>query len=99
VSIDVLEDRIKLMTLEVEERQQGNTELIFEFSYDFDLLLAKPGDSYWNLHRVLEQEGKVQHSASNCPDRKNLPMPREWHEGRWHDLTSFASSSRRAPGE
>lgn len=99
VGIDILQNRTKVMTREVEDPRYGFSEAIFEFSHGFELLLAQPGDSYWNLHRILEQEGRVRHSGRNCPDRDGLPTPREWRQGRWHDMTLVVPSSRYTPGE
>jgi len=53
-------------------------------------------DTYWRLHRRLEQGGKIKHSAEDCPERAHPPEVREWHNGAWHTVptrSEFASRS------
>jgi DNA-binding winged helix-turn-helix (wHTH) protein len=50
----------------------------YEFSTDFKLLSASLSDTYWNAHRRLEQEGKIHHTAEQCPDRKIASRVRLW---------------------
>jgi hypothetical protein len=50
----------------------------YEFSKDFKLLSASFSDTYWTLHRRLEQEGRIHHTAEKCPDRQIASRVRLW---------------------
>lgn len=59
---------------------------VYDFSTDFELRQVTPGDSYWPAHRILELEGKIDHSAESCPQRLAPPV-RSWTpEGGWTDV-------------
>jgi len=41
----------------------------YRISGDMQKFEATMGDTYWNLHRRLEREGKIHHPVEKCPDR------------------------------
>ena len=43
---------------------------IYRVSGDLQSITGALSDSYWNLHRRLEREGKIHHHAEDCPDQK-----------------------------
>jgi len=57
---------------------------VYDFSPDFELLRATPGDSYWPLHQLLEMEGKLDHSAEDCPERESVEVLVWTPEGGWN---------------
>ena len=84
--IQVLADRVVARTIEVpQEASEGAVDAVYEFTRDFDLVRANFGSRYWEVHRALEAQGKLRHTAAECPDRNG---PREvfvWEPSRgWH---------------
>lgn len=51
---------------------------LYVFSSDFNLVSASRTDSYWEMHRKLEQEGKIKHPADQCPERTQPLSIRVW---------------------
>jgi len=41
----------------------------YRISGDFQKFSGTMGDTYWNLHRRLEREGKIHHRVEECPDQ------------------------------
>jgi hypothetical protein len=73
--IQVMPDRIVARTIEVEQTsQEAAADVLYEFSPSLDLIRASFSARYWELHRALEQQGKLTHSRETCPDRNG---PRE----------------------
>lgn len=67
---------------------------LYEFTTDFELRAAKRADSYWDLHRPLHREGKLDHSPEDCPERRDPPGVRLWRDGAWQELRPALPSSR-----
>ena len=42
---------------------------------------ARFNDAYWNWHRQLEAEGRLNHPAADCPERRGLDVE-DWTPGR-----------------
>ncbi len=40
----------------------------------YELREARFSDSYWNWHRQLEAEGRLNHAAADCPERRGLDV-------------------------
>jgi hypothetical protein len=63
---------------------------VYDFSTEFELRQVTPSDSYWPAHRMLELEGKIDHSAESCPQRTPPPV-RSWTPERgWTDVVASA---------
>lgn len=82
-AVQVSGDRIQVQTNEGKDliTGPGNGPYLlgfYEFSMDFKLLSASLSDTYWNAHRKLEQEGKIHHTAEQCPDRNIASRVRLW---------------------
>lgn len=53
----------------------GDADVIYELTVPtLELVRATFSDRYWQLHRTLELEGRINHSRAECPDR-NGPRP------------------------
>jgi hypothetical protein len=82
-AVQVSGDRIQVQTNEGRDPivGPGNGPYLlgfYEFSTDFKLLSASLSDTYWTLHRRLEQEGRIHHTAEHCPDRQIAARVRLW---------------------
>ncbi|GMR11869.1 MAG: hypothetical protein BMS9Abin29_0054 [Gemmatimonadota bacterium] len=63
---------------------------VYDFSTEFEFRQVTPSDSYWPAHRILELEGKIDHSAESCPQRLS-PSVRSWvPDGGWTDVVPSA---------
>lgn len=51
---------------------------VYELSQDFNLMSASFAGDYWSVHRQMEREGKINHSAAQCPDQQALNHVRVW---------------------
>jgi len=49
---------------------------IYEFGPDLTLRSARLSDSFWEWHRLLERDGKLDHRAEDCPERRGLEVQR-----------------------
>lgn len=77
---------IEVHTMESPGEERG-LEGIYEFSLDFELQRASFNDRYWDFHRQLELDGKLTHSASQCPERAGPTLVRSWDpENGWREL-------------
>ena len=61
--------------------------VVYEFSSRLELVRAEFSARYWDHHRALEAEGKLDHTREECPDR-NGPRPvHVWEPGTgWREL-------------
>ena len=48
--------------------------VIYEFATDLTLRQARFADSFWEWHRLLEADGKLDHPADRCPERQGLQV-------------------------
>lgn len=55
-----------------------SAEAVYQFSTDLAINRARFGDRYWDLHRRLENEGRIRHSADTCPERALMPPVHVW---------------------
>lgn len=76
--VQLVADRVVVRTIEVPWTREAPApaEAIYEFTPNLDLIGASFGQRYWDIHAVLEAEGKVDHTKAICPDRNG---PREMH--------------------
>lgn len=66
---------IQVQTLESEGPKVGA--VIYELSPDFEVRQARLSDSFWEWHRRLEAEGRLNHAADQCPHREAFDV-RHW---------------------
>ncbi|MGE0393548.1 MAG: hypothetical protein AB7I25_03740 [Vicinamibacterales bacterium] len=66
--------RLVARTIEMPGGTAGDADVLYEFSQSLDLVSARFGERYWDVHRALEAEGKIAHTRDQCPDRDG---PRE----------------------
>ncbi len=85
MAVQLTGERIQIQTNEGKDPNGFAPFLLgfYELSPDFKLLSASFSDTYWTLHRQREQEGKIHHTAEQCPDRKIAGRVRLWlaHRG------------------
>ncbi|MBI4265746.1 MAG: hypothetical protein HY657_15330 [Acidobacteria bacterium] len=86
---DPVGEHFVVRTIEVPQGVGDAADALYEFSPSFDLLSASFSSRYWEIHRTLEEQGKIAHSREECPDRDG---PREilvWEPGAgWNTLTA-----------
>jgi hypothetical protein len=89
----------------IERSGAGVTLVTFELPghsgfYAFaDVMLTQPvgfslSDGYWQEHRALEKEGKLNHTAEQCPDRTQPKLVRKWTPGHGWTTLSFPALPR-----
>jgi len=73
--------------IEVELAEFHNCMSIYRFSADLTPLTVSVSDSYPEVHRRLEREGKIKHSYAECPERLHPKKIRVWEpQSGWRDL-------------
>ena len=72
--VQVTADRVIARTIEVLIDEGSAADVVYEFTPSLELISAAFGARYWDLHRTLELEGKLDHPRERCPDRDG---PRE----------------------
>jgi hypothetical protein len=86
--VQVQDDRILVRTIEV-SRNIDSVEALYEFSPTLELLRASYGDRYWEAHRALEVEGKINHSRDRCPYRDGPQGMMVWEKATgWRPLST-----------
>lgn len=65
----------------------SGVEALYQFSQAFVLTRAAVSDIYWDVHRRLERDGRLDHDAGVCPERHHLPV-RAWMNGSWQDVVA-----------
>ncbi len=68
-------------------------EIIYEFSRDFEPRRATASDWYWEWHRTLERDGRIDHPADACPDRRGFTV-RQWDPQAGWTSTTVPSAGR-----
>ena len=88
--VEVFNDRIVAQTFEVSAQTAGTEAavvMLYEFSLSLHPIRAYFSDRYWDLHKRLEREGKIGHSAEQCPERLRAPEVRVWApDSGWHTM-------------
>lgn len=72
--VQILPDRIIARTVEKMTSEEDVADAVYEFTPSLDMISASFSTRYWELHRQLEMEGKLDHTREQCPDRNG---PRE----------------------
>ncbi len=75
-SIRVFEHQIELSSDEV----ALDAPLLYVFSNNLDIKSVSMSDGYAELHRRLEQQGKIEHTLQECPALKEPYKARVWDE-------------------
>jgi hypothetical protein len=75
--VQIQDGQILVHTLEV-SRTADAVEALYEFSPSLELVRASYGDRYWEAHRTLEAEGKINHSRERCPYREGPQGIKVW---------------------
>ncbi len=70
-------DRLVVSTVEV-PRATEPASAMYEFSPSLGVLSASYGDRYWEMHRSLEAQGRLDHPRERCPDRDGPPHVEIW---------------------
>jgi hypothetical protein len=82
VSLEVYEGRIVAHSIEMpEERPIGAADAIYEFTPALELIRSSYSDRYWEVHGLLEAEGKIKHTRAQCPERDGPSAIRVWEPG------------------
>jgi hypothetical protein len=78
--VEDLPDRIFVRTVEVPAPANGSTavDVLYEFTRGLDLIRASYSDRYWEVHRALELQGKINHTRDRCPDRDGPRFIEMW---------------------
>lgn len=85
--VQMQDGRVLVHTIEV-PRIADAVEALYEFSPSLELLRASYGDRYWEMHRALEGEGKLDHSRDRCPYRDGPQGMTVWERTTgWQKLT------------
>lgn len=72
--LQIMGDRIIVRTIEVPFGESDAIDAVYEYSSTLDFVRASFSDRYWEAHRALEAEGKLDHARERCPERDG---PRE----------------------
>jgi hypothetical protein len=66
------------------EGNMPSAEAIYELSSSFELLRARMSDVYWDWHRRLSADGRLDHPVERCAERIGLPVRWMDQSGEWH---------------
>jgi hypothetical protein len=67
--VQLSSERAVIRTVEVPSGTGDAVDAIYEFTPSLDLIRASYSERYWDLHRALESDGKLDHTRQQCPDR------------------------------
>lgn len=67
-----------MRTIEVPQGEGDAADAIYEFTLSLDLVGASFSTRYWDVHRELERQGKLDHTRDQCPDRNGPRDMRVW---------------------
>ena len=71
----------------VRERTDPPLRAVYRFFPDLQPEWVAMSDSYWEMHRQLSQAGELNHSAEQCPIRRDGVTVRAWDaETGWRDV-------------
>lgn len=89
-ALQVMPDRIVARTIEVPADAREAVDAIYEFTRSLEVVKASFSDRYWEVHRSLEAQGKLDHPRERCRDRDG---PREIAQ--WEPATGWRTSKLR----
>jgi hypothetical protein len=67
--LEVAGSGVIVRTVEVPSTGREAVDALYEFSHALDLQRASYSDRYWETHRALEAQGKLDHARAQCPER------------------------------
>ena len=70
-------DRVFARTVEM-PLADGDAVVVYEFTAALDFVSARFGERYWDMHKTLENEGRLTHSRAQCPDRDGPRQIQSW---------------------
>lgn len=76
--LEIRPDSIVVRTLEASPADTDTVDALYEYTPSLDLVRASYSERYWDLHRSLEAQGKLNHSRERCPDRNGPLEIRMW---------------------
>jgi hypothetical protein len=78
--------------IEVRAEEVADLYSIFEFTRNLEFRSVRMSDSYWDLHRLREKEGKLRHSFQYCRRRLLTLKLRVWSKNHgWQELRQAES--------
>jgi hypothetical protein len=77
VLVETVNDRVVARTIEM-PLADGDAVALYELTSSLDLVGAKFGERYWDMHRTLEAEGRIAHTREQCPDRDGPQQVHMW---------------------
>lgn len=66
---EVHDKGITVRSYEVQLSDSDAADALYEFTPDLELRHASLSERYWEEHRALEAQGRINHARENCPDR------------------------------
>lgn len=86
-AVQVTPQRIVARTIEVPSDVREAVDALYEFTRSLDLIRASFSTRYWEVHRALEGQGKLDHPRERCPDRDGPREIQSWEpETGWKTL-------------
>ena len=76
--LQIFPDRILVHTLEMTVSEIEFADALYEFTPSLDLITASFSTRYWQMHKELEEQGKLDHAREQCPDRDGPREIRVW---------------------
>lgn len=97
VLLEVAPGRILARTVEVpNHNSQGAADAIYEFTTALDLISARFSERYWDAHRALEADGRLDHTRAQCRDRDGPRTVAVWDPGTgWRTVSRRDGSAER----
>lgn len=74
----------------------GSLRSVYKLSRTFDVESVAMSDRYWELHRQLQADGKIDHSVDACPERRDTHV-RIWKPDSGWETHRIPSASAPAP--
>lgn len=80
-------DRVVVTTIEVAGDPLAATAL-YEFDRDLRLIHARYSDTYRDMHRRLELDGRLGHTHEQCPEREGPAAIHVWSAAGWQRIAA-----------
>jgi hypothetical protein len=91
VTLQFVGGHILAHTIEMQAADAVAVDAIYEFTPSLDLVSARYSDRYWEVHRALEAQGRIDHSRENDPERDGPRAILEWDAA--HGWTTVRTNS------
>ena len=78
----VMRARLKESSVELSVNDGFGSGSLFRMTDDLRVTSAARSDRYWQIHRALEEEGRITHSPEKCPDHARPLEILEWTAAR-----------------